>query len=328
MESIELQIESNFSLEDISIINNIEMGSKIICLVFTGTQRIETMKRIGQITPNVKKLYIEEFTNSNEWLTVDLIANWSIEEIYLCDTSIDTSVLVQLISMSSNLKLFRKNRGKCCSESVMRALVQHCPQLTTMRWYDEHDDHADSFTLQALIAISDSTLPLQEVDIVPRIPDIPIAYLPRCRRALSKINELNTLQLLGRLDIPSFISYFTALNRLTLHTDIDNAYIPVIAQYCKKLRSIQIMSIISDVTAESIALLCSVNPELQHLCIYKHILCTDDIIIGIAKSCPQLRTISLCYVTSLTDIAVIALSEHCPRPVSYTHLTLPTICSV
>ena len=307
VESIDLQIESDFSLEDIDIINNIEMGSKIICLVFTGTQRIETMKRIGQITPNVTKLFISKATNLNEWLTADLLANWNIEYMQICNTVIATSALVQLISLCPKMNKFDLSGGTHCSESVMRALVQHCPQLTTMQWY-----HAP-FTLEALITLSDSTLPLQEIDIVPRIPDIPTADLPRCMRALSKIHKFNTFQLPDRPAISSFMSCFTTLKYLIMHTNNDNAYIPVITLYCKKLRSIQIMSIFSDVTVESIALLCSVNPELQHLCIYKHILCTDDIIIRIAKFCPQLRTISLCYVTSLTDIAVIALSEHCPR---------------
>ena len=321
VESIELEIESDVSLEDISIINNVEIGNKILKLVITGTQNLEIMERIGQITPNVKKLYIEEFTNSNEWLTVDLIANWSIEEIYLCDTSIDTSVLVQLISMSSNLKLFRKNRGKCCSESVMRALVQHCPQLTTMSWCDDDDDdddddagdddHADLFTLQALLTLSDSTLPLEEVGIVPRIPDIPTADLPRCRHTLSKMQHLVTTQLFGRPDLPSFMSCFTELTYLTLDINDDNAYIPVIAQYCKKLRSIQI-TLTGNTTVENIVLLCSVNPELQKLNIFSKLDCTDDIIIGISQLCPHLRCIGLWQVITITDRTILAISEHCP----------------
>ena len=317
VESIELEIESDVSLEDISIINNVEIGNKILKLVITGTQNLEIMERIGQITPNVKKLYIEEFTNSNEWLTVDLIANWNIEEIYLCDTSIDTSVLVQLISMSSNLKLFSQLGDTYCSESVMRALVQHCPQLTTMIWcdfedyYDDDYYNADSFTLQALLTLSDSTLPLEDVSINPRIPDIPPADLPRCKHALSKIHTLNTEQLLGRPDLPSFMSCFTELTCLLFDTLNDNAYIPYIAQHCKKLHNMYFKAA-SNASAENIALLCSINPELQILTILVELDCTDDIIVGIAESCPQLRTFSYRSVNYLTDIAVLALSEHCP----------------
>ena len=308
VESIELEMESGVSLEDITIIDNIEIGNKVHTIIFSGFQNLKTVERIGQITPNARILHISKSPNCREWLTVDVIINWGLEIITINGT-IPTKVLVQLISLCSNLKRFELDGHTDCSVSVMEALVQHCPQLNSMRWY-----HAP-FTLEALLSLSDSTLPVEEVVIVPRIPDISTAYIPRCRHALSKVHSLNTYQLLGRQDsVTEFMSCFTELTSLTLYTYSDDVYISAIAQYCKKLRYIYLSS--GNASAEQIARLCAVNSALQSLYISIEICFTNAIIVEIAKSCPQLRNIILDKAANLTDTDVLALSEHCPKLVA------------
>ena len=312
VESIVLEMESEVSLEDISIIDNIEIGNKVHTIIFFGFQNLETVERIGQIASNVRILHISKSPNCREWLTVDVIINWKLETIKI-DGFIATTVLVLLISLCSKLKSFefRGNlgTGTDCSASVMEALVQHCPQLNSMRWY-----HAP-FTLEALLSLSDSTLPVEEVVIAPRIPDISTAYIPRCRHALSKVHSLNTYQLLGRQDsVTEFMSCFTELTSVTLSTNRDNDYIPVIAQCCRKLRYIYLVS--GNASAENVAILCAANSALQSLCVSVDFSFTDAIINEIAQSCPHLSTLCLDQADNITDSAVLALSEHCPKLVA------------
>ena len=43
----------------------------------------------------------------------------------------------------------------------------------------------------------------------------------------------------------------------------------------------------------------------------KHDLLTDEVLVEVIHACPQLHTLHLPYETDITDIGILALSEHC-----------------
>ena len=187
---------------------------------------------------------------------------------------------------------------------VVMAVAQHCPNLQSLCVANKC-----VITFNALLALSEHCLLLKGL-YIPSIPNIPIADIARrCSHALSCIRYIDTGDLhRNGQDANILLPYITELTSVGLDY-YRYFYIPLLTQHCHKLTKLEVRN--KNYYVTDILSLCRANPLLQEFYIYDRYELTDTILIELIHARPHLHTLWLPYVTSITGIGILALSEHC-----------------
>ena len=297
---LDLQINSNITIESLKHLLESNNRFKLKGIWIFGDVNKEVMEQLSACTSNVKQLTIRYSNNCMDWLTADILSRWKLKEI-----SFDSAIHVELLLVLSKTELTSiKLLSNNIDDAAVIAIAQHCPKLETLLLRSRY------ITWTSLLALSERSLPLEELDIfnIPNIPTVDIAR--RCSPALSCIRHIDTYDLYENdQNANILIPYMTGLTGVYLAKD-NHIYIPLLAQHCSKLTKIEVTY--KDYSVTNILSLCCANPLLQELLYFSSGI-TDTILIELIHACPHLHTLDLSYETTITDIGILALSEYCPQ---------------
>ena len=310
VDRFQLFIHDRVSMKDCEQIKDPYIQSKIEFIdISAGYVSKETMLHIGKCTPNITSLQAMEISNSDEWLTKELLDCWAcLQRVWLDNVSAALTVLVAescpaLVCIKLNDQV---------DDAVVVAIADNCPHLQHLAL-----NFAQGLTYTSLLRLSEHSLPINILDMqrIPRTPTSEIAK--RCAHALSCIRYLDTNYNLsytpaGEEKHEFLLSQLTNLTSLSLSSVQDCHYAPTLAQHCRGLQSVHIDKD-STVSVEDLAALFRVNVRLNSISMSGHYRLGDTGLCSLAPACPHLHTLSLSYETDITDTGILALSEHCPQ---------------
>ena len=297
----DLLIRNNATLKVFKTLQTTKMGYKVRSIRFFGEQNTDVIKQLSTFTRNMKQLFLQYQDNSNVWLTIDILKMWKLTDIELDGAAISTSLVslvVQTCSELTNLKL----SAHSIDVSAVKAIVQYCPKLKTL------DLASRGLQWSLLSILSQQGLPLEclSISYIPNIPNAEAAL--NCSYALSCIRTLDTEYLHSRgQNVNILIPYMIGLTTLALDKR-SHSYIPQFTKYCNKLTKLFFSC---KVCVTDLLALCRVNPLLNEFCFICLYGLTDATLIEFVRACPHLHTLHLLYETDITDIGILALSEHC-----------------
>ena len=205
----------------------------------------------------------------------------------------------QLEELSLNCQQFT-------DQSVI-ALTQHCSRLKKLEL------RRCKLTVTSLIALSERGLPLEELNIIPRIP-IPSAEIAaQCAHALSRIRQLSTQFMNGSVEQLCFaLQYMTGLRELELRSSEDHLLVPHLllllqGQCCACLETLAI-GLYCSIAPQQLCGLVAGFPLLHKLNIYNPTCSSDAVLVELARSCPHLQKITLDNRSELTGEGVLTLA--------------------
>ena len=189
------------------------------------------------------------------------------------------------------------------------ALAQHCSRLKKLQL------EGCKLTEFSLIALSERGLPLEELDVFPRILISSAEIAVQCAHALSRIRELSTnneADIIDQLLYP--IPYMTGLCELKLDSSEDHLLVPHLllllqGQCCACLESLTI-GLNCSIFLSQLSELATKCPQLRTICTHKPTYFADAVLVELARSCPYLQKVTL-YTSGLTEEGVMALAVHC-----------------
>ena len=310
VENVEFELYRGVTQEDFIPLQETSLCSKINDIYIWGDLNKEVITHICSCIDHVNKLHIRNCSNTDDWLTSNILEKWNLQEVDVSNCSIiSIDPLISSFSEVTNLSL----EGITINDTTVVAIAQHCLKLKKL--------DLDSFdlTVASLLALSEQKLPLEWLNL-PTIPYIANADIAkRCSHALSRIDSLSTGVKFNETQNASFcIPYMSNVKELFL-TDYNFAHMDLIIEHFNNLRSISVL--IGACSKVKILSLCRSNPALQeleyyafsHTVVHNHDLFTDHDLIELIHACPHLRRLCLRYETDITDIGILALSEHCPQ---------------
>ena len=287
------------SLFDSNLIYNINH------IIISSNPSKEVMEELSLFARKVDKLTIVSSEKSNIWLNSIMLSRWKLQEIILVGTVVNKVLLTFILQTCTELTSITLG-SNTVDDVVVMAVAQHCPKLQSLCVANKC-----VITFNALLALSEQCLLLEELDI-PSIPNIPTADIARrCSHALSCIRHLNIGNLhQNNQEGTILIPYMTGLNSADLGYYC-RSYIPLLTQYCHKLTNIGVaveVFLVSDLLS-----LCYANPLLEEFRCYYRTGITDSALIELIHACLHLHTLRLPYDTDITDIGILTLCEHCPQ---------------
>ena len=274
----DLEINFTTNLDYLKPLQDGYIGSKVRSIYINENKNQDVIEQLSVYTWNVSKLDLNNSFCCIDWLSVDILSRWKLEEICIYHGIITNPLILLIVQTCKELTSIELN----CTidDDVVITITQHCPKLETLLLRSNH------ITWTSLLALSERGLPLKELKMT-RIPNIPTADIARrCSHALSCIRELNThyLEQNGQ-DAIIFIPYMTGLTSLILNYNND-IFIPLLTQNCHKLTTVHLDT---NCTVGHILSLCHANPLLQDLIYHGNGCITDAVLIELVHACPHLH---------------------------------------
>ena len=274
-------------------------------MTFYGSQVEGVMEQLSLFTGNIETIQLKMSYKCYLWLNKDILSRWKLKELNICSIELNGFWMSNLLQNCTELISIELSCNTVTDDVVM-AITQHCPKLKNLTLDNIR------ITYKALLALSENSLSLEELNIL-SIPNIPTADIAkRCSHALSCIRHLSTYNLID-LDCNILIPYLTGLTSIDLDNRISQLYIPVLAQHCKKLKTLELYS--DHCSIQDMLPLCHTNTisnlrlfDCLNVCVI-----TDTVLIELIHACPHLRTLYLLNKFTITDISILALSENCPQ---------------
>ena len=218
---------------------------------------------------------------------------------------------LDLINFASNSPLLEKLtlRSEYFTDQSVIGLAQHCSKLKILTLLN-----STAFTHESLLILSKYQIPLEELNI--SMIEVPNAEI--CAFALSRIPELDTnSNAMNTSTLKDYIiPYLTRLKRLVLNCNEDCSLMPALVSVCSGLQTLQIGQT-SSIHREQFSLLVSMNPKLCVVTISCDLLANDETVIQLALCCSDLQELNINNYSNrkepgkVTDLGVLALSEHC-----------------
>ena len=230
VENVELRLSHGVTQEDfIALQETTTLCSKINVIYIWGDLNKEVITHICSCIDHVNKLHIRNCSNTDDWLTSNILEKWKLQKVSVRDCiNMSIDPLIPSFSKVTNLSL----EGITLSDATVVAIAQHCLKLRRL--------YLDSFdlTVASLLALSEQKLPLEWLDI-PIIPIIPTANVARrCSHALSCMDSLSIgLTLNYEPNAPLCIPYLTEIKWLYLNV-AKFAYMDKLIKHCTKLECI------------------------------------------------------------------------------------------
>ena len=309
VENVELRLSRGITKEDSKHFQGNFLCNKINSIIIWGDMNKEIITHICSCIDHVHTLYIPNCINTDDWLTPNILEKWNLKEVCLgncINMSIDP--LIPSFSEVTSLTF----HDTTMDDTTVLAIAQHCLKLKRLDFY------SSDLKVASLLTLSEHKLPLVwlHLSTIPSIANADIAR--RCSHALSCIDSLSTGVNFKETQNSSFcIPYMSNVKQLYL-TDLKFLYMDLIIEHFCNLRSISVL--MGTCSKVKILSLCRGNPSLQeleyytfsHTVVHNHDLFTDHDLIELIHACPHLRKLCLRYETDITDIGILALSEHCP----------------
>ena len=305
-----LEISANLSGEYKHVFKDYSIRIKFQAITIFGNQNKEVIEQLSACTSatfrSIKELSIMCSYNCMNWLTVDVLSRWKLNEFFLASSSVTTSDIVTLIAQTCTELTSITLDSHAVDDAAVIAIAQHCSKLENFVLLDD-----PTITYNSLLALSERGLPLKQLEIytIPYIPTADIAR--RCSHALSCIRYLTTENLSGYGEHANLLlPYMTGLTSVYFN-HLNNLFIPLLTKHFSKLTEIEVCGSDCHVT-DMLTLYCA-NPLLQKLLYYHRVGISDTTLIELIHVCPHLHTLRLPYETDITDIGILALSEHCSQ---------------
>ena len=290
-------------------ISSLEWFAKRSCKITSHTITL----RMNTPALHVKNLQVDkiELRINSEILMLDCVAliesdvRYKVKSIYVEEVQKKEVITLLMQTCTELFSIELNSKTTVLDSSVVNIIAQHCPKLERLML-----SSTTNITYKSLIALSERGLPLNELNIsnIPYIPTADIAR--RCSHALSCIRHLSTNNLYENgQDATILMPYMTGLTSVNIEHNC-HSFKLLLKQHCHKLTKIAV----NDLVCNTVTLLslCRANPLLQELW-YCNSGITDTILKVLIHACPHLHTLCLPYVTSITGVGILALSEHCPQ---------------
>ena len=302
-----MNLSRTIDKDDIKELDQKEISMKITELTVSFMSNIETLEQLAIYIPNVKRLSIYNFI-CNKWLTNTLLSHWNLYKLSLdCIITERMHTIAPYLQNLTSFDLITSDLHRPNDTTVV-AILQACPKLTELNLY------CGKYTYKTLLYISDSVILFEKL-FIPNIPSIPsIDIAMHCSHALSCIQKLEC-KIFHTFEEAEFcIPFLTNLNTLELNFNIDSALLPLLIQHCHNIQHLRVSSL--NISIQDILALLHRNLDLKEFSINlvnSNLGLTDTILIKLIHACPHLHTLYLPHETDITNIGILALSEHCPQ---------------
>ena len=229
VENVELRLSHGVTQEDFKHFQGSSLRNKISIICISADMNKEVITHICSCIDYVNKLHIRNCSNSDEWLTSNILEKWNLQDVSI-DRCINMSIDPLISSFSEVTSL--TFHDTTMDDTTVLAIAQHCLKLRRLHLY------SFDLTVASLLALSEQKLPLEWLDI-PIIPIIPTANVARrCSHALSCMDSLSIgLTLNYEPNAPLCIPYLTEIKWLYLNV-AKFAYMDKLIKHCTKLECI------------------------------------------------------------------------------------------
>ena len=187
------------------------------------------------------------------------------------------------------------------SALAINAIAENCPTLKrlSLRLTD----------IRNLITLSNHRIPQEELSI-PWIPIPSAEVAAQCAHALSRIQRLWLTPELC-VDVPSlYIGYLISLRELSLseHLTAENSLkvLRAVAEHCRQVETVDICARTDGIVEQLVALVSS-NRRLNSITFHEATALTDEVLIDLARYCPNLANIHIRDSLLITDTGLIAV---------------------
>ena len=263
---------------------------KVVLFSFKHNQDAELMEELFSRLHNLREL--------RAGCTPD---GWILSALRGLHRGTNNKVLIEKINFLSGLDR---------SEFSVAEIAKHCPRLTSL-------STGFLITEDSLLALSAYCPLLKELDIrcIRYIPEVSTEHSAAlCATALSCIQSISTFRAKPQNNVTQYvmtIPYLTGLRKVVVGGRLDNVLLPLISQHCLQLEEI-LVPYNSRATKPQILQLVQNCLHLHTVNIYDTKL-NNELIVGLAKHCPNLQKLTVNFALDLHDSCLLALSEHCPQ---------------